>query len=473
MTSMLLSLLLLLGLCLRFAVASIYPIESSHWIPPFQRAEKLFATDQGPILARSGNSSVTINIDGVNVTHDMVGWRLVVFFYHVDTYEEFEAVAGKIELLACSKEEKNNFEGMSDVERFVFLVGNESAPLVSANVSHLVNSSGWTDTQVFVCADDEKAATEMLKFVGFMEVRNPYGLLPAVLYGMLPFSGFLTAGYLTLDAFFIFLLIRHRRQLLSLHWGILLILVVGTAASAVWFYAFYRMNKTGEPVCCPYPTTFLIAVILDTFVRTLARVILLIVCLGYGIVRSNLSRVEVSVVTFLSLAYFGSGIADEVTRGTSSGADFRAKPTAWSFIQLLCNLAFIMWIQYSMERILRDLRDQKQFAKLGIRLGVFEWDVEWEWMQLVAWPVLNFTISAAMTFIWRPTQNSSQFAYSMQLPMTDSPGIEMTRNTHGLSSDEDIDPEIESDSDEETSRIPVTEKKQKGCSEDSDDAEGV
>ncbi|CAH0519267.1 unnamed protein product [Peronospora belbahrii] len=452
---MLLSLLLLLGLCLRFTVASIYPIESSHWIPPFQRAEKLFATDQGPILARSGNSSVTINIDGVNVTHDMVGWRLVVFFYHVDTYEEFEAVAGKIELLACSKEEKNNFEGMSDVERFVFLVGNESAPLVSANVSHLVNSSGWTDTQVFVCADDEKAATEMLKFVGFME-------------------------------------------LLSLHWGILLILVMGTAASAVWFYAFYRMNKTGEPVCCPYPTTFLIAVILDTFVRTLARVILLIVCLGYGIVRSNLSRVEVSVVTFLSLAYFSSGIADEVTRGTSSGADFRAKPTAWSFIQLLCNLAFIMWIQYSMERILRDLRDQKQFAKLGMycwlawslaafivfftiltvvavcsRLGVFEWDVEWEWMQLVAWPVLNFTISAAMTFIWRPTQNSSQFAYSMQLPMTDSPGIEMTRNTHGLSSDEDINPEIESDSDEETSRIPVTEKKQKGCSEDSDDAEGV
>lgn len=496
MPSLVSSLLVLCGVWLHAVTASIYPVTSSYWVPPFQRAEKLFATDQGPILARTGNSSVTIDISGVNVTQDMAGWSLVVFFYHVDNYEDFEAVAGKIELLACSDVEGMKFDGMSDVQRFVFTVANESTPTVSANVSHLVNSSGWTDTQIFVCAEDEGAATETLTFSGSMEVRNPYGLLPAVLYGMLPFSGFLTVGYLVLDVFFVLLLIRHRRQLLSLHWGILLILVMGTAASAVWLYAFYRMNKTGEPVCCPYPTTFLIAVILDTFVRTLARVILLIVCLGYGIVRSHLSRVEASVIAFLSLAYFVSGIADEVTRGTSSGADFREKPTAWSFIQLLCNLAFIMWIQYSMERILRDLRDQKQFAKLSMyrwlawslaafivfftiltivavcsRLGVFEWDVEWEWMQLVAWPVLNFTVSTAMTLIWRPTQNSSQFAYSMQLPMTESPGIEMTRNTHGSSSDEDINPEIESDSDEE--KPSHHEKKQKSYSKDSDDMEGV
>ena len=193
----------------------------------------------------------------------MVGWRLVVFFYHVDTYEDFEAVAGKIEILACSNAEGGKFDGMADVQRFVFPVSKKAKPSVHVNVSHLVHLSGWTDTQVFVCAEDDKVGTETMQFTGSMEIRNPYGLLPAVLYGMLPFSAFLTAGYLVLDVFFTFLLVRHRRQLLSLHWGILLVLVMGTAASAVWFYAFYRMNKTGEPVCCPYPTTFLISVILD------------------------------------------------------------------------------------------------------------------------------------------------------------------------------------------------------------------
>ncbi|RLN37658.1 hypothetical protein BBJ28_00001929 [Nothophytophthora sp. Chile5] len=455
----------------------------------------------GDCLWRLGTAwgALQIDISGVNVTSDMDNWRLVVFFYHVDNYDAFETVADKIELLACSSVDGMSFDGMTDVERFVFPVQNET---VSASAQHLVNASGWTDTQVFVCADDEDAATETLTFAGSMEVRNPYGLLPAVLYGMLPFSGLLTVGYLVLDVFFAFLLIRHRRQLLSLHSGILLILVMGTVASTVWFYAFYRMNKTGEPVCCPYPTTFLVAVILDVraaLVRTLARIILLVVCLGYGIVRSHLSKAEVTVVTLLSLCYFVSGVADEITRGTSSGADFREKPTAWSFIQLLCNLTFIMWIQYSMERIMRELRDQKQFAKLGMyrslawslaafivfftiltvvavcsRLGVFEWDVEWEWMQLVAWPVLNFTVSAAMCFIWRPTKNSSQFAYSIQLPMTDDgTGLEMTRNTRHSSSDEDENPEMESESDDEDIQAPTTETKKKSDSKDSDDMEGV
>lgn len=179
---------------------------------------------------------------------------------------------------------------------------------------------------------------------------------------------------------------------------------------------------------------------LQAIVRTLARILLLVVCLGYGIVRENLRRSEVVIVTLLSLAYFVSGIGDEITRGTSSGAEFRQKPTVWSFVQLFCNLAFIMWIHYSMETILKELREQKQFAKHGMykslawalggfivfftlltavtvssRFGVFETDVEWEWMQLVAWPVLNFIVSAAMCYIWRPTKNSSQYAFSMQV----------------------------------------------------------
>lgn len=104
----------------------------------------------------------------------------------------------------------------------------------------------------------------------------------------------------------------------------------------------------------------------QALVRTLARIILLVVCLGYGIVRNSLSRGEFVVVSLLSLAYFVSGVGDEVTRGTSSGAEFRQKPTLWSFVQLTCNLAFIMWIHFSLEHILKQLGEQKQFAKLGM-----------------------------------------------------------------------------------------------------------
>lgn len=44
------------------ASASIYPVEKQYWIPPFQHAEKMFASNQGPVLSRSGNSSVTVRV---------------------------------------------------------------------------------------------------------------------------------------------------------------------------------------------------------------------------------------------------------------------------------------------------------------------------------------------------------------------------------------------------------------------------
>uniref|UniRef100_K3WZP9 GOST seven transmembrane domain-containing protein n=1 Tax=Globisporangium ultimum (strain ATCC 200006 / CBS 805.95 / DAOM BR144) TaxID=431595 RepID=K3WZP9_GLOUD len=459
---------------LQFASSSIYPVENQYWVPPFQHAEKMFATNRGPVLSRTGNSSVTFDVRGVNLTADMNGWRLVVFLYHVDNYDIFETVADKIELLACSQETGMKFDGMSSVQKFTFPVTNES---VHAIVNYQVDQSGWTDSQIFVCAD-ESDSPELLSFSGSMEIRNPYGLLPAPLYGMLPFSGFLSIGYAVLDVFFAFLLCRHRQQIIQLHYGIFFVLLMGTVAASVWFYAFYRMNKTGEPAA----------------VRTLARIILLVVCLGYGIVRNTLSRTEVVVVSLLSIAYFTSGVGDEVTRGTSSGAEFRQKPTLWSFAQLICNLVFIMWIHFSLERILKQLKDQKQFAKHGMykslawalasfilfftiltvvavcsRFGVFEWDVEWEWMQLVAWPVLNFTVSAAMCLIWRPTKNSSQFAFSMQLPMTDDgTGLEMT--TRESSSDDDV--EVESDDDDV--HVKKHEAVRTSSNSDSDDAdEGV
>ena len=56
--------------------------------------------------------------------------------------------------------------------------------------------------------------------------------------------------------------------------------------------------------------------------------------------------------------------------------------------------------------------------------------------------------------------------------MTDSPGLELTRKTRGSSSEDDIDPEVESDSDEDDCRTPVAEKKIDNGN-DSDDAEGV
>ena len=112
-------------------------------------------------------------------------------------------------------------------------------------MTQFVKFRGWTETKVFICSDKVNSATETLAFVVSMKICNPYGLLTAGLYGILPFSGFLTAGFLMLDVFFAFLLIRYRHHLLSLHRGIALIFVMGTDASAVCALTDERNGRTG------------------------------------------------------------------------------------------------------------------------------------------------------------------------------------------------------------------------------------
>ncbi|OQR93988.1 Gpr7 transmembrane protein [Achlya hypogyna] len=410
----------------------------------------MFGTNQGPILGEQGSSFVELALHGANVTTAMDGWRVVVFHYQANDLQTLADAEGNLALFACSMEDTDfEMDGVSHFSRHDYTIANESLAVAT---KYAVNSSGWVDSVVFVCPKGGRQ--DALQFTGSLTVRNPYGLLPAVFYGLLPFSGFLSLGYLVLAVFFACLLCYHRKQAIALQYGIFCVLVLGTASSAVWFVALYQMNTTGAPFSWPLPPLYIAAVASDVGMRTFARIILLVVCLGYasirnryGIVRDRLPGLDKVLIVVMSIAYFGTGVADDLIREASADRGsglHRRTPSIWALLQLGCNLVFVLWIYLSLETILKDLRAAKQFAKLKMyvalawslagfvffftgltaiavssRLGLFEWHIEWEWMQLVAWPVLNFIVSAAMCVIWRPTARSSQFAFSTQLSMND------------------------------------------------------
>ncbi|OQR81737.1 Gpr7 transmembrane protein [Thraustotheca clavata] len=443
-------------LCVEVAFGSIYPVQNELYAEangesssealyfPFQRAEKMFGSNQGPLFAKHGVSTIELDVHGVNVTSAMNGWRMVVFHYQANNLQALADAEGNIGLFACSLDNANfALSGMSHYERHEFTIANES---IAFNTTYLVNSSGWIDSLVFVCSGGQAGQT-ILDFEGTLAVRNTYGYLPAVFYGLLPFSGFLSLGYFMLAFFFAILLCCHRQEAIALQYGIFCVLVLGTVSSAVWFIALFEMNAKGAPFSWPLPPLYIAAVTCDAGMRTFARILLLVVCLGYGIVRNQLPKLDKFLIVLISLSYFGTGVADDLIREGSAdrGAGIgRHRPSIWAIMQLCCNLVFVLWIYLSLESILKQLRADKQFAKLrmyellawslagfvlfftcltGIavssRIGLFEWPIEWEWMQLVAWPILNFIVCAAMCIIWRPTARSSQFAFSTQLPMTD------------------------------------------------------
>ncbi|KAF0719594.1 Aste57867_923 [Aphanomyces stellatus] len=451
----------LAALLAHVCVGSIYHVENEQVVRPYgsnnpfefayQRAEKMFATNNGPFLAKAGESTVELQLAGQNVDASLNGYKVVVFHYHADDLGFLTRMEENLFLFACNPQ-KQVFATNNYFAREEFEVVNQS---LHVNTSYRVLASGWIDTVVAVCTPNRDRGETALDFTGTLTVTNPYGFLPAVFYGFLP--GFLALGYLVLLAFYAILLCYHRDTVIRLQFGIFSVLGLGVgtsitailfprpsitspvAASAIWFLALNDMNQHGQPFQWPLPPFYIAAVVFDVGMRTLARLLLLVVCLGYGIVRDSLQPIQKLLIVLLSLAYFGTGIADDLWRDSA-----HRRPNAASFVQLLCNLSFVLWIYVALENIIKELGAQKQSAKLGMykslacalgafvvfffvltvvavcgRMGVVEWKIEYEWMQLVAWPVLNFIVSMAMCFIWRPSARSSQFAFSTQLPMSE------------------------------------------------------
>ena len=113
--------------------------------------------------------------------------------------------------------------------------------------------------------------------------------------------------------------------MLVLHKAIFGVLLVAAAEACMWFAAYLTINLTGHPYCCPFPPVVVAALIMQVysftmsvhssshasnaqiFRQTLSRTLLLVVSLGYGIVRPKLLNAEWIAVTAVTLLYFGIG----------------------------------------------------------------------------------------------------------------------------------------------------------------------
>lgn len=47
----------------------------------------------------------------------------------------------------------------------------------------------------------------------------------------------------------------------------------------------FFLSAAGNPYCCPYPGSVIVAMIMEVLRRTTSRFLLLMICLGYGITR--------------------------------------------------------------------------------------------------------------------------------------------------------------------------------------------
>ncbi|KAH9430900.1 hypothetical protein MCOR02_008221 [Pyricularia oryzae] len=350
--------------------------------------------------------------------------------------------------------------------------------IVSANVNK--ESHNIVHTQV-VDLKDPKPFNYPIKNTGYyciftaeytrsdyeaiVEFRNAFGELPAAQIPKLPFYGGITILYALVAVFWGLLYYRHRSDILPVQNYITAILIF-LVVEMLLTWAFYDyLNRHGSNTLSKF--LLVLVAVLNAIRNSFSFFLLLIVCMGYGVVKHTLGKTMI-YVRYLAIAHFFFGlvyaVASLVITPDSAG------PFVLLIVLPLAGTltAFYVWTLNSLNLTLKELNERKQHVKEGmykklwwcILISIivifgffffssfsftsmrdpdyvpFHWKTRWfmldGWLNLV-----YFADVAFIAYVWRPTANNRRFAMSDEIAQEDDGTFDMTNMDIGAPDDSD------------------------------------
>ncbi|KAK3944281.1 lung seven transmembrane receptor-domain-containing protein [Diplogelasinospora grovesii] len=307
------------------------------------------------------------------------------------------------------------------------------------------------------------------KFEALTEFRNAYGELPAAQIPKLPFYGGITILYALVLVFWGFLYFHHRSDILAVQNYITAILIFLVVEMLMTWGFYDYLNRNGSNMGSR--VLLIVVAILNAVRNSFSFFLLLIVCMGYGVVKPTLGRTMI-YVRFLAIAHFVFGLIYAIT------SLLVTPDTAGPFVLLIVLplagtlTAFYVWTLNSLNFTLKDLRERKQHVKETmykklwwcILLSIivifaffffnsfsfasasdpdyvpFHWKSRWfildGWLNLV-----YFADVAWIAYVWRPTANNRRFAMSDEIAQEDDGTFEIANLDIGAPDDSDDDEE--------------------------------
>ncbi|KAF5104799.1 hypothetical protein DV451_000390 [Geotrichum candidum] len=350
-----------------------------------------------------------------------------------------------------------------------FIINNREnlyAPIVTQKINlkkptsihYPVKKSGYYCVSAFTLSDTTK-------FTAPVVFQNAFGHLPASQVPKLSFYAGAAIAYAVVLGFWLFSYVRFRNNILPVQnyitaiCGFLVIEMI-----VIWGY-YEFLNRHGESTG---GNVYLVVLsIFNSFRNAFTFFLLLIVCLGYGVVKPSLGDLMWKCRA-LAVAHFLFAILYTV----SSYIVPPDSTSPWILLVILplslTMTGFYIWILSSLSHTIKFLEDRKQHVKalmyknlwrllLGSVLVIFgffflnslifanESPLEfitnhWQsrWFMLDGWlNVVYFVDFCIIAFIWRPTENNRRFAMSTQLAQDENEAQEFEIGTLGGSDDED------------------------------------
>ncbi|XP_063254676.1 transmembrane protein 87A isoform X1 [Prinia subflava] len=268
-------------------------------------------------------------------------------------------------------------------------------------------------------------------FTMTVELKGPYEYLSLADYPLMIFFMVMCIVYVFFGVLWLAWSACYWRDLLRIQFWIGAVIFLGMLEKAVFYAEFQNIRYTGESV----QGAVILAELLSAVKRSLARTLVIIVSLGYGIVKPRLGVTLHKVVMAGALYLLFSGM-EGVLRVTGFFYDT---------VALIANLALsmidaciILWIFISLTQTMKLLKLRRNIVKLSLyrhftntlilavaasivfiiwttmKFRLVDCQSDWQelWVDDAIWRLLFSMILFVIMILWRPSANNQRFAFS-------------------------------------------------------------
>jgi len=185
--------------------------------------------------------------------------------------------------------------------------------------------------------------------------KNSRGYLPGRMAPLLPFYGATSLAFAALAPYWFAQCSRFWREVVPLQSCATLVIALGMLEAATWYFDLAEFNESGVR---PRGATFWAATS-GALRGAAARVLVLAVAMGHGVVRPALAGLKSARVAGLGAAFFAAAEALEVSENVGTVSDHSPSPTRRLFLVLpvaALNAVFVYWIFSSLSKTLNKLK---------------------------------------------------------------------------------------------------------------------
>ncbi|CAL8073715.1 unnamed protein product [Calicophoron daubneyi] len=317
---------------------------------------------------------------------------------------------------------------------------NESMPTRSLTsnfgVPGVLSTTWDSGAYLFAVQPQALSYSDDLDLTVHVEMRNPDGsYLSAVEFPLLPFNGVMSVLYLVFVIFWLVLIIRYWHEVMRIQFCIGFVLFLGLWEHLTLFAIYETIRKSGNVA----PSAVYFGELIACVKRTLARLLVLIACLGYGVTKSRLTAIWFRRCLAIGLIYFVLVMVEGMTRV----AQPRFAKSHFLLATLLplvtLDVGIMWWIFVYLARTLRETRVRCNIVKHRLyrnfsyvlvavsitSLAFMIWSIgafkrtpcieNWPylWIDDSFWQTLFLVILGMTLILWRPTGYNRDYAYSL------------------------------------------------------------